>query len=258
MLDQRPILARLDHERRTLARQGEVLDSLPHITRLRTADHSRHHISFSALTEETTDAAIAREIAHHRALNAPFEWKLYAHDTPPDLLDRLRQHGLDIGPLEAFLILDLTNPPAWIFEISQHTVTRVDRIDQVPLFRQVAEQVFQKDYTFTADELTAALRANSSQHRGYIALDQANRAVSIGRLYIHPDSAFAGLYGGGTLASHRGRGFYRALVAARARDAIQARAQYLQVDALPTSRHILQQLGFEHLTDTWPCDWRPT
>jgi hypothetical protein len=116
MLDRPAILARLDHERRTLAHQGEILDSLPHITRLRTADHSRHHITFSALTPESADAAIAQEIAHHQDLNAPFEWKLYAHDTPLDLLDRLRNYGLDIGPVEAVLILDLTNPPAWIFE----------------------------------------------------------------------------------------------------------------------------------------------
>jgi len=258
MLDQQTILARLDHERRTLVHQGEVKDALPDISRLRTIDHSRHHVIFSSLTEETADAAIAREIAHHRALSAPFEWKLYAHDNPPDLIDRLRHHGLDIGPVEAVLILDLTHPPAWIFEATPHSVTRIDRLDQIPLFHQVAGQVFEKDYSFTADELSAAVRAKSLEHRGYIAFDDANQPVSIGRLYTHPDSVFAGLYGGGTLASHRGRGFYRAVVAARARDAIQARAQYLKVDALPTSRPILEQLGFERLTDTWPCDWRPT
>ena len=83
------------------------------------------------------------------------------------------------------------------------------------------------------------------------------RAVSVGRLETHPDGMFAGLYGGGTLASHRGRGFYRAMVAARARDAIELGARYLMVDALPTSRPILERLGFVRLTDSWPCIWRP-
>jgi hypothetical protein len=91
--------------------------------------------------------------------------------------------------------------------------------------------------------------------RGYIAYAD-DQPVSIGRLYTHPDSIFGGLYGGGTLAAFRGRGFYRALVAARARDAIAAGAAYLIVDALPTSRPILQKLGFQWLTDTWPCEWR--
>ncbi|MFY9860709.1 MAG: hypothetical protein WAK80_09150, partial [Candidatus Cybelea sp.] len=61
------------------------------------------------------------------------------------------------------------------------------------------------------------------------------------------------LYGGGTMEQHRGRGFYRATVAARARDAIDFGARYLIVDALPTSQPILENLGFVRLTDTWPC-----
>jgi hypothetical protein len=67
---------------------------------------------------------------------------------------------------------------------------------------------------------------------------------------------FAGLYGGGTLKTHRRRGFYRALVAARAQDARELGARYLLVDALPTSRPILERMGFQRITDTWPCEWR--
>ena len=63
--------------------------------------------------------------------------------------------------------------------------------------------------------------------------------------------------GGGTVTSHRGHGHYRQLVAARAKDARAAGAKYLIVDALPTSRPILERLGFVHLTDTWPCEWSP-
>jgi hypothetical protein len=96
----------------------------------------------------------------------------------------------------------------------------------------------------------------SRQQIGYLAREDG-RAVSVGRLETHPDSEFAGLYGGGTLATHRGRGFYRAMVAARARDAIQLGARYLSVDALPTSRPILERLGFVHVTDSWPCTWTP-
>jgi hypothetical protein len=34
-------------------------------------------------------------------------------------------------------------------------------------------------------------------------------------------------------------------------------ARGLVADALPTSRPILERLGFVHLTNTWPCDWSP-
>jgi hypothetical protein len=87
---------------------------------------------------------------------------------------------------------------------------------------------------------------------GYIAFMDGCPA-SVGRLETHPDSWFAGLYGGGTIERFRGRGLYRALVAARARMATELGARYLTVDALPTSRPILERLGFVRLTDTWPC-----
>src|SRR5204863_657670 len=128
--------------------------------------------------------------------------------------------------------------------------------DQVELFRDAAVEIFGKDYGLTAGQLIRAIESGSTQHLAYIAMIEG-RAVSIGRLYTHPDSHFGGLYGGGTLAAFRGRGLYRALVAARARDAIRLGARVLLVDALPTSRPILERLGFVHLTDTWACDWKP-
>jgi hypothetical protein len=135
-------------------------------------------------------------------------------------------------------------------------VVRVDRPEQLADFRRIAECVFAKNYEFTCNELREALCTSSTQHRGYIGYCDAEPA-SVGRLYTHPQSHFAGLYGGGTLSSHRGKGLYRAVVAARARDAIAAGAKYLQVDALPTSRPILERLGFVKVSETWPCEWKP-
>jgi hypothetical protein len=249
----REILARLDHERQHLQPEGAILESAGPVTRLRAADNSHHTVIFSSLTPDTADAAIDREIEFHRALGVPFEWKLYAHDTPPDLCSRLQSRGFEIGEQEAVLVYDLTTRPPWLDDAEQHHVRRIQTLDDVDLFRRAAERIFDKDYTFTATELATAVRAGSKLHTGYLAFDGPD-VVSIGRLYTHPDSLFAGLYGGGTRPTHRGRGFYRAVVAARAREALAQGARYLQVDALPTSRHILQRLGFTHLSDTWPCN----
>jgi len=254
-MDQSEILAHLDEERRGLVRDGEVLESRPGTTRLRAADGSNCAISYSALNAEIADSAIAREIEHHRRLAAPFEWKLYSHDGPVDLLDRLQRHGFEIGPMEAVLVYDLAHPAEWITRNDANVVQRIDRIADVEVFRKVAEQVFQKNYAFTASQLSTAVTAGSTQHRGYIAY-AADHPASIGRLYTHPKSRFGGLYGGGTLPAFRGHGLYRAVVAARARDAIAFGARYLIVDALPTSRPILERLGFVWVADTWPCEWR--
>ena len=250
------ILRRLDQERRELARTGEAIDVLERVTRWRSVDGSHHAVSFSALDENTADAAIAEEIEHHRGLGAEFEWKLYAHDQPSDLLDRLRRRGFEIGPREAVLVHELIAPAEWMRPSDGCDVVRIEREEQIADYRAVAQSVFRKDYAFTAKELADAIRAGSDEHRGYIAYVNGQPA-SIGRLYTNPQSWFAGLYGGGTIDRFRGRGLYRAVVAARARDAIAAGAKYLSVYALPTSRPILERLGFQWLTDTWPCTWRP-
>ena len=65
---------------------------------------------------------------------------------------------------------------------------------------------------------------------------------------------FAGLWGGCTLAEHRGRGIFRPLVAARAKEARDRGFCFLNVDAAETSRPILERVGFIALTGV--TGWR--
>jgi hypothetical protein len=253
-MDLRSIRDRLDAERRTLARDGETLEVLPHVARLAGAGGSHRTVIYSSLRLDNADEAIAEQVAHYRKLGAAFEWKVYAHDAPADLRQRLARHGFAVGPREAVVVLDLSDPPAWVREPGDIDVVRVERREQVELFRDAAVEIFGKDYGVTT--VLRAIEAGSTQHLAYVAMIDG-RAASIGRLYTHPDSLFGGLYGGGTRAAYRGRGLSRAVVAARARDAIRLGARVLLVDALPTSRPILERLGFVHLTDTWACEWEP-
>ena len=246
------ILHRLDYERRNLAMPGTVRELLPSITRTNSPYHA---IGWSSLTAENADSVIAHEIDHHRSLGVPFEWKLYSHDTPGDLLMRLQRHGFDVGEREAVLVYDLANRPEWMNDGNTKNVIQIQRLDQIPIYKNLIADNFDEFEKAIIADLSEAIRSGSTHHRIYITYD-GSQPVSSGRLYTHPDSSFAGLYGGETLPAFRGRGHYRALVAARARDALASGAKFLQVDALPTSRPILQRLGFQWLADTWPCDWR--
>ena len=82
-------------------------------------------------------------------------------------------------------------------------------------------------------------------------------SVSAARMELVPGTRFAGLWGGGTVEGWRGRGIYRALVAHRARAAVARGYRYLQVDAMATSRPILERLGFEPMTTTQPHVYQP-
>jgi hypothetical protein len=231
--------------------EGMVKEAVPPVVRARTACGEHHWISHSELDERTADAVIEREAQHFKGRGVAFEWKVYGHDRPSDLLERLRRRGFVIGKREAVLVYALEKRGDWIEAIDASAVVRIERVEQVADYRRVTEGAFGKEFGHE-NELVEAVRAGSKDLRGYIAYS-GDEPVSAGRLQMHPQSWFAGLYGGGTVPEFRGRGFYRALVAARARDALAAGARYLKVEALPTSRPILERLGFEWVTDTWPC-----
>jgi len=250
--DLEAVRCRLDFERRTLPPEGCILETLAHVSRIRCAEPERHMIAFSSLTDDIADAIIAEQAAHYRELATQVEWKVYQHDGPQDLLQRVERYGFMAGPQETVLVLDLQNHLTWIDAPPIAPVSLIESQDQVAQYRQTAEEIFGREHEATARELLSAIRSGSTRHRGYIVME-GDAAMSIGRLYTDPQSAFGGLYGGGTLNRYRRRGFYRATVAARARDAKSAGARYLIVDALPTSRPILEKLGFARLTETWPC-----
>jgi hypothetical protein len=54
---------------------------------------------------------IGCEIGFFTKLQRSFEWKIYSHDEPPDLRERLRSRGFKIGEEEALMILDLEEVP---------------------------------------------------------------------------------------------------------------------------------------------------
>ena len=243
------IRQRLDDERRYLARDGEVVEALPCLTRV--VNGRQRMVAWSALDETNVDEMIACELANHQPADGEFEWKLYRHDRPVDLLSRLKRHGLLAGEPEAVMVYDLHEGPP-ITGNGDCVVRRITEPAHINQYRRVAKAASNRNQSSICDALAAGLSSGSTQHLGYVA-SVGDEAVSIGRLYTHPLSAFGGLYGGATLAAYRGRGFYRAVVAARAAEAIKLGARYLLVDALPTSRPILERLGFERLTDTIPC-----
>jgi hypothetical protein len=55
-------------------------------------------VVWSDLDEAGADEAIAEQIRHYSALGRKFEWKLYGHDLPVDLGQRLRAAGFTPEP----------------------------------------------------------------------------------------------------------------------------------------------------------------
>ena len=243
------ILTQFDNERRYLQRAGEHLEVLPHISRRSFEDGTHHMVESFDLTSDNAEAVIESQVMYYRNLGASFEWKTYSHDTPADLVARLERFGAEVQDTEALVAIDAAAPGAIQSKVDIRQVSDETTLSD---FKSVAESVFGKDYSLTTNALRSHIAANSALHTAYIAYVDGNPA-SIGRLYLDPQSKFAGLYGGGTLEQFRGHGFYRAVVLHRTSIAAEYGAQYATVDALPTSRPILEKLGFRVLTETTPC-----
>ena len=107
-----------------------------------------------------------------------------------------------------------------------------------------------------ADDLIGRIAA-APDDIAVLAAEADGDVVSAAWLVFRPGTDFASLSGGTTLPRWRGRGIYRALVAARAQRAAARGVRYLQVDASEDSAPILRRLDFHAVTTTTPYVWTP-
>jgi len=176
------------------------------------------------------------------------EWKYYAYDRPADLPDRLRAAGLQPGEEEALMIADVDDVPDIA---TPEGIRLVDVSDEDGLrdVKAVHDAVFGGDHTPMIESMRARLPGGAIVPVLALAGDQP---VCAARVDFHLGTDFASLWGGGTLPEWRGKGIYRAMVSHRARLARERGFRYLRTDALPTSRPILEKVGFARLTTTVP------
>lgn len=213
-------------------------------------------VVWSALTPDTADGALSGQVRHFTALGLEFEWKLYSHDGPADLAERLLAAGFVPEPSETLMVAevaDLPMRPEPPEGIELRDVTDPAGAERVA---EVHASAFGADRSQVGPRLAAQLAEAPDTVVAVVALD-GERLVCAARMELTPGTDFAGLWGGGTVAEWRGRGIYRATVAHRARAAAARGYRYLYVDATQDSRPILRRLGFEELGTTTPYVYRP-
>ena len=171
-------------------------------------------------------------VARMREVDGHVEWKYYSHDLPPDLPERLVAAGLVPEDEETVVVAEAASIPP--------PPPDVDLREEPEVFTELAKEVFGRDHGGLPKTAVAVVAYVDGQ------------PVSGGRVDLDPEVEFAGLFGGVTLPEFRGRGLYRATVARRAELARAAGYRWLYVDALPTSRPILERNGFVAMTTTTP------
>jgi GNAT superfamily N-acetyltransferase len=207
------------------------------------------------LTGGELDGLIRRTRDFFAERGEAVEWKTYGHDRG-DLTERLRLAGFVPEEVETVVIgraADLTgagDPPDGV--TIRATTDPAD-------FRRIAameSEVWNADWSWLADDLRDRV-ASAPDNIVVQVADAGGEVVSAAWLVIVAGTEFGALWGGSTLAAWRRRGIYRALVAARARIAVERGLRYLMVDASDDSRPILERLGLVPVSTTTPWVWSP-
>jgi GNAT superfamily N-acetyltransferase len=209
------------------------------------------------LTDAAIDRVIDDEIAWFRERGAACEWKLYSHDAPPDLRERLAAKGFDVGEAETLLIRELEGAPPRLFDLRGHAVQRLTDPAQLEAVGAIESAVWGEDKGGWVERLSRDMTDAPTYVSVFVAWVDG---VPAGAAWLNysPNSDFAGLWGGSVLEAYRGRGLYGALLAARAREARERGRRFLMIDASAMSRPIVESMGFVAVATTWPCSLEGT
>lgn len=199
-------------------------------------------ISYSSLDAASAPGAIREQSSFFRSSGKEVEWKVYGHDLPADLGELLRRAGFAPDPPETLMAFDLSHPLAHDTDVD---VRRVADSTALAAACQVSREAFGPDRGWDEEEYRRRL---SDPRFAALVAYVDGEPVASGRLELPAGRSFASLWGGGTSPLHRGKGIFRSLVAARAGIARDRGFRFLTVDALPSSRPILERIGFTPLT----------
>lgn len=240
------VLAGLDRIRRAAGAPGRVVREV-------SAEGAECRIVFVDCSPGELGEVIGAEVRRADAAGYVLEWKTYEHDPLPGIADRLVAAGFEPEAVECVLVAE---------------VGAVGFGSPVVDIRQVRDAAGLADVAAIGREMGRSNVKDEVRSLGAVLRDTPERMsvhvayvdgvpVACGRVYFPPGGPFAELAGGRTRTTHRNRGLFTALVAARLREARARGRTHVFVDALPTSEPILRKRGFEFVTRTQPFVYAP-
>ncbi len=192
----------------------------------------------------------------YAARGETFEWKLYGHDRPADLPERLAAAGFVPEERETVMVAPaaaIADEPLLPVGVALREVTARTDLDRIAALEAA---VWGNERGWLADMLEAE-RTRDPDEITILIAEAEGVVVCTGWVRFARGTDFASLWGGSTLLAWRRRGIYRATVAYRAQLAVERGFRFMSVDASDDSRPILERLGFAPITTTTPYIWTP-
>lgn len=252
-MEKQELLVLFDQElRRNLHSHGFRREETEHVVRHVSMHGERGFIISSDVNEQNARQTIQDELSYFNNLGVGFEWKVYSYDKPAHLKDILEEEGFFIEPQEALMVLDVTKMPP------------LSQMNESAILKEIADEkgirelislidiIWEESHVELGNRLWRDKQDDPDSLYLYGIYDN-DQLVSAAWIYFEKNSSFASLWGGSTLPNFRGKGYYSALLAIRAKKAHNKGYRYLTVDASPMSKPILEKQGFQCLAYTYGC-----
>ncbi|WP_404450601.1 N-acetyltransferase [Virgibacillus necropolis] len=241
---------------RELRQEAETLgftrEETDNVVRHLSQSGDKNFIISSNLDDMNARGIIKEEINYFQELEKEFEWKVYSYDHPTDLKDILQQEGFTIDNPEALMVMKLDeNLP--LLQCPQHKkLSQITDEKGIQDIIALEDSIWNESHAELGTRLWRDKQSNPESLYLY-GIYEGDKLVSAAWMYLESNSSFTSLWGGSTLPAYRGKGFYRALLAARAKKAYEKGHPFLTVDASPMSRPILENCGFLCLAYSYGC-----
>lgn len=202
---------------------------------------SMNGVALSRLEPSEADAIIDATIGEYGELGIPFRWNVLPHSTPTDLGERLARRGLTSHWVVG--VAGSTSMPAEVADVADAAI-HVERVgpDRVEVFSDLVARAWECDR-----EPFAVLNRMAVAHpeHGMRLFMASYEGTPAGAASCMAFERSAYLIGGVVLSEFRGKGLYRALVAARLRDAAARGLSLATSHAMAdTSAPLLLRMGF--------------
>lgn len=229
--------------------------------------------SLSTLTLEQIDQLVATVVSAFRDGTdvQAIEWKTRGHDLPTELTAILRRHDFAPGPEETIMAGPVSKLTRKVASPSGVTIRRAGEAGDLAedVRRVISAQTLAFTQSQTDDPAAAAWLEGEAGRAAELMFQLQGRptglelwlaeaegkVVGSGRVDVVEGTDFAGLWGGSVTPAWRGRGVYRALLAARAQAAKGLGAKLLYCDASPDSARVLTRAGLQPISTTIPYVW---
>lgn len=213
-------------------------------------------VLYGRFAEQHAEAVIAAQIEYYGQRGRPFEWKVFSHDAPPDLRERLMAQGFKARERDAVLVMNVRRAQPRLLQPVAADVRRVTDPARLRLVTALLGAEYGADFSGLERLLAEDLRERPSYSSVYLAY-AGGQPAGAAWIQFAPRSQFASLWGGTVARPFRGRGFYRALLAARLQEAIHRGYGLLTIDASKEIRPLAESFGFSLLTYAHSCYWWP-